>query len=211
MKASRYLATCASVIVLAVTSMAQLTVDATGPIRSRKREATEGRGGGVDRKLPIQVIIESNVAAPDGEGRRLVEFVLTNSSKGDVVLPISPHPGDLEPADSKVAYTVMRLSLGISLSKKPGNIFPGGADLYGTTSVPATLINLAPGNSIRVLARVALPELSISGPGQAFDASASLVNETITMTKGQILSDSKEIGFARSPDYTIESLPRSRD
>src|SRR5947209_8282607 len=71
-------------------------------------------------------------------------------------LPISPHPADFEPADANVAYTVSTLALRISLSKSPGAFFHGGADLYGNASIPATLVNLAPGESIRVLTRVAL-------------------------------------------------------
>jgi hypothetical protein len=213
MQALRQSAACALVIVLAATAVAQLTIDATGPIRARKREATEGHGGGVGRKLPLQVNIESNASAPDANGRTLVTFVLTNSGKGEITLPVSPHPGDLEPEDPKASYTVMRLGLGISPSRKPGVIFPGGAELYGSMAGPGTLINLAPGDSIRILALVALPEVggSVSGPEEAFDATASLVDETIRTALGRTFSDSREIGFARSHEYTIKSLLRSRD
>jgi hypothetical protein len=106
----------------------------------------------------------------------------------------------------------MRLCLGISPSKKPGVIFLGGADLYGSAALPGTLMNLAPGDSIRVLTRVALPEVGGAGPRtETFDASASLVYETIRTVNGQIFSDSQEVGFAKSREYTIESLSRLHD
>ena len=87
----------------------------------------------------------------------------------------------------------MTLGLRISLSEKPG-IFPGGADLYGSAAFPGTLVNLAPGDSIRVLTRVALPEGGDAAPGaETFDASASLVNQTLKTVNGQIVSDSQEL------------------
>jgi hypothetical protein len=209
MQTLRSLIICASVGVLAVTALGQLTVDATGPIRGRKREAIQGHGGGVGRKLPLKVAIWTTGSPPDENGKTLVEFVLTNSGTSDLALPVSPHPGDLEPSDPKAVYTVMTLGLRISLSEKPGT-FPGGADLYGSAAFPGTLVNLAPGDSIRVLTRVALPEGGDAAPGaETFDASASLVNQTLKTVNGQIVSDSQEVGFARSPEYTPQSLLKS--
>jgi hypothetical protein len=156
------------------------------------------------------VVIEATGSAPDADGKTLVEFVLTNSGKSDVTLPISPHPGDLEPSDPRAAYTLMTLGLRISLSKKPAIIFSGGAELYGSSDVPGTLVRLAPGESIRVLTRVALAE-RVSPKGEEFDASASLDYETLKTVDRQLVSDSKEIGFARSQEYTLDSLLRARD
>jgi len=210
MRRMRLLTVGASVIVLAVIAAGQLTVDATGPTRQRKREATHGQGGGVGRKLPLTVAIETRGSSPDEKGRSLVEFILTNSSKNGLTLPISPHPGDLEPPDPRASYTLLTLGLRVSLSKKPGVIFPGGAELYGSAELPQTLVSLAPGGSIRVLTRVALPEGPSAPPDSAeIVASASLDNETMSTINGQMLLDSQEIGFARSPEYTVESLSKS--
>jgi len=206
MRSLRSSVVCASVVVLAVTAFGQLTVDATGPIRQRKREATRGHGGGVARKLPLKIAISTTGSPPDQNGRTPVEFVLTNSGTSDLTLPVSPHPGDLEPSNPKATYTVMSLGLRISLSEKPGT-FPGGADLYGSAALAGTLVSLAPGDSIRVLTRVALPEVCGEASNtETFDASASLVNQTIKTVNGQVLSDSQEVGFARSAEYTLQSL-----
>jgi hypothetical protein len=199
---------CVWLIIIAAIALGQLAVDATGPIRQRKREALTGRGGGVGRKLPLRVAIESTGAAPDVSGKTVVEFTLTNSGKSDIALPISPHAGDFEPSDPKVGYTVTTLGLRISLRSKPGAIFPGGAELYGNTKSPGTLAVLAPGDSIRILARVALPDFG-SAKAEAFGASASLGTETLKTVNGQVVSDSTEIGFARSEEYTVDSIPRT--
>jgi hypothetical protein len=114
----------------------QLSIDSTGPIRPRKHDATWASGEGVGRKIPLHVSIEVPVAAPDSTGKTLVEFVLSNSGKNNIDLPVSPHPGDFEPADLKGGYSVVRLGLRLRESGKPGAIFAGGADLFGSSAFP---------------------------------------------------------------------------
>jgi hypothetical protein len=205
MRTLRLLTTISLVIVFAVNSLGQLTIDTTGPIRQRKREAVRGHVGSSGRKLSLQLAIQTAGSPPDEKGKTLVEFILTNSGKNELTLPVSPNAGDLEPSDPKTAYTVMRLGIGISLSKKPAVILPGGADLYGSAESPGTVIDLAPGDTIRVLARVALPEAGGPNP-EGFDAIASLDNQTIRTVNGEVVSDSQDLGFARSPEYTLQSL-----
>jgi hypothetical protein len=190
---------------LAAVSQGQATVDASGPIREGTRIASQGRGGGVGKTLPLKVAIEINVPSPDLNGKTLLEFVLTNSGKDELTLPVSPNPGDFEPSDRKVGYTVMTLALLVGMSKRPGVLFPGGADLFGNAAHPGTLMVLAPGDSLRVLARVALPPVS-ELDGERFDGTASLASETIKTVEGKLIFDSREIGFARSRDYTAEEL-----
>jgi hypothetical protein len=200
----------ASGLFFATVALGQLTVDATGPIRERHREATSGRGGSVGRKLPLQVAIETTGAPPDENGKTVVDFILTNTGKNDLTLPISPHPRDLQPSDPKARYTVRCLGLRMSSGKAPWTIFPGGADLYGRDSIPGTLITLAPGESIRVLTRVALPRNSAPNSGAGvFVAGAILNGETIKIVNGQTVSDMQEIGSAGSSEYTPEALFRS--
>jgi len=170
---------------------------------------SSARGVALVRKLPLLVTISIASLAPDVSGKSLVEFVLTNSGSSDIVLPTSPHPGDFEPSDPKLPYTVMRLGLGISLVKKPGVIFPGGAELFGNRAVLGSLTTLAAGASIRVLARVELPGARNSA--ESFDAIASLDNETMKTTDGKLVSDSQNVGFATSRPYTLDALFRVHD
>jgi hypothetical protein len=187
-------------------SMGQATVDATGPARERVRVASMGRGGGVGKKIPLRASI-AVLGSWDDSGKIEVDFTLTNVGKDAVTVPVSPNPGDLEPADPKAGYTVTRLSLQIIPRKTPGGILEGGAILYGSSKLPETLMTLAPGDSIRVRTRVALPQVPSSEEHTvAFVASAMLNNETIKTVGGQRVSEMQEIGSARSPDYTMKSL-----
>jgi hypothetical protein len=202
----------ASVILLVIAALGQLTVDATGPIRERRRKAGMGRGGSIGRKLPLQVAIKTTGAPPDENGKTLVEFILTNAGKNDLALPISPHPGDLEPSDPKATYTGRLLALFVTSDKRQTNILSGDTHLYGSDAVPGTLITLTPGEFIQVLVRVALPRISASEPSASepsalvFVGHAMLDNETIKTFNGQAISDTQEIGSASSPKYTPEHL-----
>src|SRR3954470_17397343 len=120
MRARRLFVTFALVVVHVTSVWGQVSVDATGPIRGRTHEGTRGTGGGVGRKVPLNVAMEAKVSSPDAAGKTLVEFVLTNSGAKDITIPVSPNPGDLEPTDPRSAYTVMMLALRVSLSRKPG-------------------------------------------------------------------------------------------
>jgi hypothetical protein len=200
------------VLFLAIAAISQVTVDATGPIRERQRSATAGHGGGVGRKLALRVAIELHTPSPNANGATVLDFVLTNSGEGDLTLPISPNPGDMEPMDPTASYTLKCLSLRVTSDKKAASILPGGADLYGSPSFPATLTTLASGSSIRVLARVVLPPVSYSSTNTSVLVGSAMLNEeTVTTLKGKTFLDTREIGFARSAEYSIESLFRLPD
>src|SRR5258708_25047162 len=166
----------APVVFSSMPSFGQMTVDATGPVRERSRVASMGQGGGVGRKLPHQIAI-AVLGGSDDKGRVEVDFTVTTVGKEGVTVPISPNAGDLEPADPKADYRVTRLSLQVIPHKRPGGILEGGAVLYGSSKLPETMVTLAPGDSIRVLTRVALPQVPPSGPDTPFVASAMLNNE----------------------------------
>src|SRR5258708_40146643 len=74
----------------------QLTINATGPVRERHRNADVARGGGVGRRISLLVAVQTHSGSPDANGDTQVDFVLTNFGKVDLVVPISPNPGDLE-------------------------------------------------------------------------------------------------------------------
>jgi len=197
----------ASVIFLITSTLGQLTVDATGPIRESQREEASGSsGGGIGRKLSIQVAVETTGAPADENGKTVVEFTLTNSGKTDLNVPISPHPGDFEPADPKASYKVEMLSLFITSDKKATDILSGSAHLYGSDAVPGTLLSLATGESIRVLLRVAFAKSSTSVGEVVFVGHATLNNEAIKMVNGQTVLQFQEIGSAASPEYTPEAI-----
>jgi hypothetical protein len=190
-------------------ALAQVTVDATGPIRDRARTATSGHVGSIGRKLQVQITIEVT-GVPDVDGSSDVTFILTNSGKKELLLPVSPNPADLEPADSK-SYSVKQLSLYITSDQKQEQVLTGGARLYGNRTFAGTLVSLAPGESIRVLARVAFPNLSgaeQSGSGP-FVAHAVLNDRVTSLVDGQIFENTQEFGSAISAEYSPKSLFRS--
>ena len=197
---------------LAIAASAQLTVDETAPAKRRQREPTAGTGGGVGRKLSILVSIETHRSSPDENGGSLVEFVLTNSGKEDLSLPVSPNPADFEPADARRSYKVKVLNLYVTYDKPEANSLDGRATLYGNDSMPGTMVKLAPAESIRVLARVTFPS-STSAPNVPFVlvAHAILESETVRPIKGEVFSRSQEVGSSSSPEYSLSDLLGSRN
>jgi hypothetical protein len=204
---SRYLALCVALVIVSTASLGQLTVDATGPIRDRQRNPDSSGGGGVGKKLPLVVTVEAGGGgSTDANGRRRIDFILTNAGKTGLILPISPHPGDLEPPDPNADYAVECLSLYMVSSKGP-NLLTGGANLYGSSKVPGTLTTLAPGDSVHILARVALPSQS---PGQPtavlLHAGANLSDETFNVVNGKKVFESHVIGSAYSNEFALGSF-----
>lgn len=209
---SIYLITFRAVAVLFPTiALGQLTVDATGPIRGRKVEATMASGGGIGRALPLKITIEIQNVPPDKTGKAIVAFTLTNFSKDELILPISAHPGDFYPADGKTSYSGKCLGLRITFGVAPGIILPGGADLYGSVAFPKTLTTLGPGDSLRVLCSVTLPRVSARESTEAFVANVVLNNETIKTVSGQTVAEMQNIGSASSSEYAPESLLKSHN
>lgn len=204
------------VLVLSACAASQLTIDATGPLRERKREPTTSSGGGVGRKLPVHVGIATIEAAQDDKGMTEVQFTLTNSGKAALEIPISPHPGDFEPQHSNTAYSVEVLSLYVTSDSGKGvnrheAMLAGGAHLYGSDAVPGSLVLLGPGESINVLTRVALPLDSNEGSTTILVAHISLSNEKVRGYGERTSSDLREIGSADSQDYPARFLFTHRE
>jgi hypothetical protein len=198
----------AMAVLLSISAPAQLTIDATGP-HKEPRKTSGGRGGGIGRKLPLSVAVEVTVAPVSENGKTIVEFFLTNSGKEGLRIPISPD--DLEPAGSQADYSFKLLSLYVTSDARRERILPGGAHLYGNDD-SATLITLAPGEAIRVRAKVALPPASGADKRSTavFVAHAMLADVTITTVNGKSLMDvTEDLGSAKSPEYTLEALYKS--
>jgi hypothetical protein len=204
---SRISLPCASAVLLVVSALGQLTIDVTGPVRERQRNPTFGSGGSSGRRLALQVTFEVQASSQDAHGRTYVDFTLTNNGKTSLTLPISPHPGDLEPKDAKATYTVEHLTLYLasetgSKAEKRSTVLPGGANLYGQSEFPETLTILKPGESVKFLTRVAVPHDSGTPSPDSITlvANAWLYQETIRPMGDQIKSEEEEIGSATSAE-----------
>ncbi len=200
------------VALLPLAAFGQLAVDATVPIRERLRSATTGTSGSIGRKLAIQVAIETTRTSPNDSGMTELDFILTNTGKTVLTLPISPHPRDLEPTDPKTDYTVEVLRLYVTSDKRQGLALSKTTDLYGSRMSPETLVKLAPGESIRVLTILVLPrDPHTSEAGETFVAHAVLDSETIRNINGQTVSNTQELGSASSIEYASRSLYKRSD
>ncbi len=195
----------AAVVLVSLSAPAQLTIDATGPDKEL-REAPGGRIGSIGRKLPLKVAVEVPAGPSSDNGKTVVEFILTNSGKEGLNIPVSPDPGDVEPADAETKYSFKLLNLYITSEGKRRATLPGGARLYGNDE-SATLVALAPGDSIRVCAKVALsPATAVDQSSTVvFVAHAMLVDETVTAVDGKPFMDGFEVGSAKSPEYALEA------
>lgn len=198
-----------AVALIATPAAAQLVIDATGPHKDALRKNLRGTGGGVGRKLPLQVAVVIQSRVPREDGSLVLEFIVTNSGNEGLRIPISPDPTQVEPSPPAASYSFR--SLGFSLridgatsesERQVGRaVFLYGNDQSGTT------ITLAPGETIRVLAEVALP--ADPGPnekGPTLTAWASIDEVTITAANRESTYDSREVGYATSPRYTLQSL-----
>jgi hypothetical protein len=155
--------------------------------------------------------MEAEGSSRDENGRTLVKFTLTNSGKNDLTFPISPNPGDFEPPDAKQSYTVRVLNLSVTSDKQQSNILLGQASLFGSDSAAGTIVTLAPGESMQVLAKVALPPIDSHHGSLAFVGHATLGKETVKTVNGQVLSEAQETGSASSSEYSPSALLGEQD
>jgi hypothetical protein len=192
-----------AVFLFSLYALAQLTIDATGGHRE-PRSGKRIYGGILGRRLPVQVAVEVHGVPSGEEGKTVVEFVLTNSSKEGLRIPISPDPDQVEGPEAAYSYKLLRLY--ITSDPKREKALPGGARLYGNEE-SATMVTLAPGDSVRVRAEVALG--SVSGTGEkrtvALVAHAMLVDQKMTTVDGERVVKSLVTGAAKSPEYTLEA------
>jgi hypothetical protein len=209
----------AAVLLLSIPAWAQLTVDATGTHKAPKKTSVI-RCGGIGRKLPIQVAIEVPGSPGTEKGKNVVLFVLTNSGKESLSIPVSPDPESVEPDSQNYSLERLRLYLGYCAapSKWPCALaenqvtLSGGANLYGNQQT-ATVVLLAPGESVRVRGEVALPTMPTQDQNHktVYVASATLVVETVSTTHDQTLREcTEDLGSAYSPEYGLQELLNSR-
>lgn len=204
MKAARPIVSALIFLAVGSSASAQLTVDARGPIHERSRRAESGSGDSIGRKLPLKVDVEINGADPHDTGATLICFVITNTGKDKLTVPISPNPGDLEPADPGAGYTLSRLSFYMTSDKDRRAVLSAETSLYGAQTFPETLLTMAPGESLRVPARVRLFPDKSGAP--VFTAHVSFNTDKIKITGGRTVLHSQEIGSATSAEYTAQDL-----
>lgn len=194
----------ASLTTTLLTLPAQTVIDATGAVRARTRNPTSGRGGGAGRKLPLQIALELSPPSSEPEGRSKVTFVLTNIGQKDIVIPNSPHPGDFEPKDKSQSYGVQHLHLYLTSNTSEGSALPGGAHLYGNVDHPATLLTLAPAQSVQIIVSVRISREGTAAGTTSLIGHAALTTETLKTADDQTSVDSEETGSATSPPYRMK-------
>jgi len=189
-----------------------MVVDATGPAHSRMRNPTAGHVGSIGRKLPVELRVKVGALSSDFAENHEVEFIIVNLSKEDLTIPVSPNPGDLEPADPKVSYRLKFMRLYLTTGDAQQAALQGGAELYGNDSSPDSLVSLRPGQSLDVRARVRIP--STSAPSQSdlrFIAHLVLDDQDLQTVDGQTSEDTQEIGSATSRIYSLQDLFNGTD
>jgi hypothetical protein len=201
---------CACIVAVALFSLAayaQLIIDATGPHKSPWEGAHAGSGGGTGRKAPLQISLVLKSRVPRSDGRIVVEFTLSNSGTAVIELPVSPEGEQVDGAD-----TFRSLSLSVwkqGEMPEPQRRVPGSAILYGSER-SGTLVKLAPGETIRILGEVALPpDPGPNEKGPTLVAMASIDDMRVTTVDGKPFLESKEVGYAVSPSYTLQALYNS--
>jgi len=201
---------CIPVMFCAVAATGQLVVDAAVPVHARLWNPVAGHSGSIGRKLPLQVVIEIRGVPQQDGGTTEVVFNLTNMGKTPFTLPISPHPGDLEPSDANTDYRVEKLSLYVTLGKRQDTLLSGKAELYGSPDSPASMARLAPSESLRVRTRVSLPWNSSREKGgeEILVGHAVLDDQQVRSSNGETIEDDQELGSAASEEYTPSSLQK---
>src|SRR4029077_14912425 len=171
----------------------QLTIDATGPIPENQRVVRSGRFG-LGRKVPLRIAIRLQAGPARADDSGIVEFTLVNSGKNNLSIPVSVNPTELAPSDPKADYSVNHLGLYLTSDKRQETVLRGGAQLYGNRSSTGTMVQLAPGDSIRVLAKVTLKSEPASQNSRVvFVAHVVLNEERIKQVNAEAIMDSQEI------------------
>jgi len=81
------------------------------------------------------------------------EVKILNSGKKTIIVPWTPHLGDLEPADPRSSYKYRVGVVVLSFSDPEGNEFSVSESLYGSWSVSGSLRELSPGEWFTVRGR----------------------------------------------------------
>ena len=174
--------------------LAQYSVDATVSPRLRLRPPSEGSGGGLGRKLPLQVQIESISEAANPDQSAEATFVLKNIGPSQLDLPTSPHPRDFEPQNPGTPYAMTVLSLYLTTD---GSAFPlpGTVELFGDSSISGSMISLPPGGTLTIKTKsgTVIERARQSGVKSLF-ANFVLTRRAIHAENGKVKEESQDLG-----------------
>jgi hypothetical protein len=82
-----------------------------------------------------------------------VEFLVRNTGRASIEIPVSPNLSELQPEDDTVAFTYLSLSLVVVAGEEP-NL--GYVSLFGSQAHKGTVLRLRPGEWVRVKANLKL-------------------------------------------------------
>ena len=191
----------AALVILVATCIpglpAQYSVDATVSPRLRLRPPTQGSGGGIGRKLLLQIQLgpPSDAGTPNPGQSQGATFVLTNIGTSPLGLPISPHPGDFEPEAPGAPYTVMVLSLFLTSG---GSVHPlsGTVELFGDPTIPGSMLSLPPTGTLTIRTRLRMPTAASQPNGvNGLFANVLLTQRAVRTGDGRVTEESQDLGY----------------
>jgi len=99
----------------------------------------------------------------DGD-RAELEAMVENVGQVPIDLPWTPHLADLQPADNTTAFGVATFGISVELKWPSGESFHlGSLVFFGSSTHPGTLLNLRPGEWVRLRASTRLSLLGYKG------------------------------------------------
>ena len=129
--------------------------------RERSRQTRSGGGGcgGSSHSVESQATeVTATIVSLDKMRYRIGEEVtfevkILNSGKKTIIVPWTPHLGDLEPADPRSSYKYRVGVVVLSFSDPEGNEFSVSESLYGSANLSGTVRELSPGQWLPVRGR----------------------------------------------------------
>ena len=127
--------------------------------RSRQTRSVGGGCGGTSHSVESQAMeVTATIVSLDKMRYRIGEEVtfeikILNSGKRTLIVPWTPHLGDLEPADPRSSYKYRVGVVVLSFSDPEGNEFSVSESLYGSSNLSGTLRELSPGEWFTVRGR----------------------------------------------------------
>jgi hypothetical protein len=137
-----------------------------------------GVGANEKHVLTATLTWMDRVEYQDGD-EAIVEVRLQNTGELPVSIAWSPHLADMQPPNETDKFTVLSLGIAVELNWAGQSVYPvGHFELYGSPEQPHSMLDLAPGESARVRARmrIDLPhsdKIVLPGPDTEQYASAS--------------------------------------
>ena len=192
------------------------------PVRHRLREPVTASGsghavgyqGGLRPPLPIALQLRS-LEKSDSRDMAVAELEIRNTSGKHLEIPVDPSSRDLEPASASTPYRYVSAYLWLLAEPNAEQKMPvDGLRLYGSKKVSGTLRDLAPGEAIRIRAKIPVAvalqnEPSTGEPASrapAMRAFFALFDESMTPGKDGLHSSTEEI-FPTVPSTAAVESP----